>query len=163
MVVLDLDVGDWDGIELARVLRRNLTGVRILATSRRRDPVWLNRLLEVGARGFLPKEQAARHLEEVLGKIAAGQESFPVEVRELQERLKRDPRAFSKILTGREQDILRHLVAGRTSRHMAELLSLSPRSVETFRYRLMRKLGVANAAGLVEFAFRNGLLAADRN
>lgn len=159
LAIVDLDLPDCDGIELVRRLRRGIRGVRLLGRSRREDPVWWNRAMEVGLHGFVGKTDSAEVLREAMSEVAGGSGYFPAAWRELQDRLRRDPRGFSKILTGREQDILRHVVEGRTSRRIAELLGLSPRSVETFRYRLMRKLGVGNAAGLIEYAFRNGLCA----
>lgn len=61
-------------------------------------------------------------------------------------------------LSSREQEILRLVAEGKTSREIAERLSISPKTVDTYRSRLMRKIGVENLAALVKFAIRNGLI-----
>lgn len=61
-------------------------------------------------------------------------------------------------LSSREQEILRLVAEGKTSREIAERLSISPKTVDTYRSRLMRKIGVENLAALVKFAIRHGLI-----
>lgn len=158
LVVLDVDLPHADGIELARRLVRRLRRSRVLALSHRRDPVCLNRLHEIRVHGFVEKDQTLDLVLEAMAEVGFGKTYFTATLCHTRDRLRADPRAFPKILTGREQDILRHVIEGRTSRDIARRLDLSPRTIETFRYRLMRKLEVGNLAGLIEFAFRNGLI-----
>ncbi|MBL9135462.1 MAG: response regulator transcription factor [Verrucomicrobiales bacterium] len=158
LVVVDLQMMGIDGLELIRGLRRELPRVRTLALAATPSPLMLNRAREVGVHGMVERDQSLEVFLEALGEIGEGRRYFAAEHRRTYERLQSDPQSFPKFLTGREQDILRYVVEGRTSKDIAERLDLSPRSVETFRYRLMRKLGVRNLAALIEFAFRSGLM-----
>lgn len=158
LVVVDIDLPQADGIDLARRLVRRVH-TRVLALSQQRDPVCLNRLHEIRVHGFVEKDQPLEIALEAMLEVGSGRTYFTAALCHTRDRLRADPDAFTKILTGREQDILRHVIEGRTSRDIAHRLNLSPRSVETFRYRLMRKLEIGTLAGLIEFAFRRGLIA----
>ncbi len=68
-----------------------------------------------------------------------------------------DPNSL-ETLSSREQEILRLVAEGKTSREIAERLCISPKTVDTYRSRLMRKIGVENLAALVKFAIQNGLI-----
>lgn len=158
LVVIDVQLNSTDAIEFARRLRRHLPEVRILALSNSREPVLLNRIHEIGIHGCIEKDQSIEVFEEAMSEVASGRRYVTAALAQTQQRLRSDPTAFSKVLSGREQDVLRLVAQGRTSRDIADRLALSPRSVETFRYRLMRKLEVRNAAGLIDYAFRHGLV-----
>lgn len=158
LVVLDLSLHDTDGIELARRLRRQLGHAHILALSDSREPVVLNRIHEVGVQGIIEMDQPIEILEEAMSEVASGRRYVTAALTRTRNGLLGDPCAFPKFLSGREQDVLRLVAQGLTSKGIARQLDLSPRTVETFRYRLMRKLGVRNSVGLIDFAFRNGLV-----
>lgn len=162
LVVLDLELARADAIELARSLVRLQPDTRLLALSDASDPVLLNRLDELGVPGFVDKDQPLEILEEAMSEVAGGRSYRTARWTAHQRQLRADPQAFPKFLTGREQDILRLVIRGWTSRAIAGRLDLSPRSVETFRFRLMRKLGVRNVAELMDLAFRTGLLPSRR-
>ena len=147
-----------DGIELARFLRKHLPNTRILALSHLDDPFTLNRLAEAGVHGYVAKDHPWEILEEAMIEVASGREYFPAALRRNQEILRSDPTAFAKILSVREQEILCYVASGWTSRSIASQLNLSPRSVETYRHRILRKLGVKNLAGLIDYAYRNGFV-----
>lgn len=157
LAVIDLQMAGIDALEFVRWLRKEQPRVRVLALSTPPPPLLLNRIREMGVNGLVEKDQPLEVFLEAMGEVGAGRRYFAAEHCRTYERLRMDPQSFPKILTGREQDILRYVVEGWTSRDIAERLELSPRSVETFRYRLMRKLGVRNLAALIEFAFRTGM------
>ncbi len=156
LVVLDIRLPKMDGIELARFLRKHLANIRILALSQLNDPFALNLLAEAGVHGYVAKDHSWEILEEAMIEVASGRDYFPAALRRNQEILQSDPTAFAKILSVREQEILCLVASGWTSSLIASRLNLSPRSVETYRYRIMRKLQIKNLAGLIDYALRNG-------
>src|SRR5438876_896480 len=79
---------------------------------------------------------------------ASGRDYFTAAMWRNRESLRGDPTAFAKVLSDREQEVLCYVASGWTSRSIAGQLTLSPRSVETYRYRIMRKLEIKNLAGL---------------
>jgi DNA-binding NarL/FixJ family response regulator len=119
----------------------------------------LHRLREIGVHGFVEMNQSLEILEEAIFEVASGGTYFTALWSRIQEQLRSDPFAFTKFLSTREQEILRLVATGRTSKAIAAQLGLSLRSVETYRYRMMRKLGIQSLAGLIEFGLRLQLVA----
>lgn len=163
LILQNLELPDGDGIELVRQVLRQQPGGRVIGLCARPDAVQIHRLHEAGGRGLVEFDQSLEILREALEEVAAGRRYFSAAAVRHQNALQRDPRAFTKFLTRREQDVLRQVLEGWTSKDIAQRLHLSPRSVETFRYRLMRKLQVRNVAGLLEFALRHGMLTGSDN
>jgi DNA-binding NarL/FixJ family response regulator len=103
---------------------------RVLALSHWSDPFTQNRLFEVGVHGYVAKDHPWEILEEAMIEVASGRNYFPAALRQNQENLRSDPSAFARILSVREQEILCYVASGETSKSIASLLNLSPRSVD---------------------------------
>jgi DNA-binding NarL/FixJ family response regulator len=161
LVVTDIRLPGIDGIELASCLLKELPRVRILAMSNLKDPFTLNRLCEAGVHGYVAKDEPLEILEEAMLEVASGKNYFTAALCQNRERLRSDPTAFARVLSLREQEILCYVASGLTSKLIAHRLSLSPRSVETYRYRIMKKLDIENVAELIDYAFRNGFVRPD--
>ena len=157
LVVTDVDMPEMDGITMAQRLLKALPEVRILALTNLKDPFTINRLREVGVHGYVEKDQPLDILEEAMRRVASGGHYYTAIVQEVSSQLAQDPVAFSKILSRREQDVVRLVVHGLTSKEIAKTLKLHPRSVETHRYRIMKKLELKNVVDLVAYAERHGL------
>ncbi len=157
LVVTDIDMPEMDGIAMAQALLAALPDVRILALTNLKDPFTINRLREIGIHGYVEKDQPLDILEEAMRTVAEGKHYFTAVVQQVSSQLARDPVAFSKILSRREQDVVRLVVAGMTSKEIAKEMKLNPRSVETHRYRIMKKLELKNVVDLVRYAEKNGL------
>jgi DNA-binding NarL/FixJ family response regulator len=115
--------------------------------------------LEAGASGYLLKDSAAKEIIDAVRAVHAGRRYLCGKVAEVMadnfERLS----AASPLarLSKRERQVLQLVAEGRSSAQIAAALHLSPKSVDTYRSRLMRKLGIGDVAGLVKFAIRHGL------
>ncbi len=157
LVVTGIQLPEFDGIDLARILARELPQTRILLLAERDDPLTLSRVSEIQVHGYVTRDEPWEVLEEAMIEIASGRTYFTAAYCRTQEILKMDSNGFAKILSEREREILCWVASGRTSRMIARRLNLSHRSVETYRYRIMRKLEIENLAGLIDYAFRNGL------
>jgi DNA-binding NarL/FixJ family response regulator len=151
-VISEIDLPRGGGLEFIEYLRRNLPGTRVLVLSHLTDGWTLNRLDELGVPGFVEKGQSLEILQEAAVEVASGHTYFTAAICRIQEKLREDPNAVVRQLNRREQAVLRLVAAGLTSRAIAQQLGLSPRSVETYRYRMMRKLGIERMAGLIRFA-----------
>ena len=91
-------------------------------------------------------------------EIARGKRYLPASFFRIANELTLGNQQAPNVLTRKEQDIIRRVALGQSSRQIANDMQLSQRSVETYRYRIMRKLRVTNSAALVDYAFRNRLL-----
>jgi DNA-binding NarL/FixJ family response regulator len=161
--VLDIGMPQVNGIEATRQICRRCPSVGVVILSMHSTNEYVFRALKAGARGFVIKESAGRELIDAVRTVHAGHRYLSrklsdqliddyVERREAtQEETPLDE------LSKREQQILKHLVEGKTTADMAERLSLSTTTINTYRSRLMRKLDIDDLPSLVKFAIRHGL------
>ena len=119
--------------------------------------------LRDGAWGYLLKESAGEDVIKAVRAVAAGRQFFsrqnPEHLRKSYTQAEQEPRFSLADLTEREQQVLQLLVEGYTNTDIAARLALSPKTVHTYRVRIMDKLQVQTTVGLVRFAIRYGLIA----
>jgi DNA-binding NarL/FixJ family response regulator len=119
--------------------------------------------LQAGVRGYLLKASAGSDVVNAVRVVQAGHRYLSQEIldRVIEDHLGQSEAGEAKgllaRLSPREQEILQLVVEGKTSAEIASILSLSPKTVETYRSHLMQKLGISDVPGLVKFAIRNGL------
>lgn len=157
LLIIDLQLPGMDGLEFLAGARRILPEVRALVLSSLEDSLALTRVRESGAQGYLEKSAGPGELRAALEAVAGGGLSYSTRYRETLGREQAKPDGVGKILSRREQEVLAHVLAGRSSRQAAELIGLSARTVEFHRANLMGKLGAANIAELITNARRQGL------
>lgn len=158
LLVTDVNMPGMSGIELAAFVLRNLPDTRVLALTHLKDSFTLNQLAELGVHGYVEKDQSLEILEEAMVEVASGRVYHTATLCRNQAALRADPNAFSKMLSLREQEILCLVAQGLTSKDIGGRLNLSPRSVATYRYRIMKRLELNSMAALIDFAFRNGFV-----
>ena len=147
---------DGSSSEAMRQLRERLPEMQIVIVTMEENPVFAQRALAAGAIGFVLKDHADEDLPEAIRLAARGEQylsprlALPLD--DMQRAVSEDR------LTVREVEVLRLIALGHTSVEIAHQLHLSPRTVETHRARIHRKLGVATRAELVAYALRRGLL-----
>lgn len=160
VVVMDILMADLNGIEATEQICRELPETRVVVLSMQSSSESILRALRAGARGYLLKESAGRELIQAIHAVHAGHRYLSAKVSDqvvgafLKEEGFRDPLSA---LSRREREVLQLVVEGRTSAQIAETLFLSVKTVETYRSRLMRKLGIRDIPGLIKFAIQHGL------
>lgn len=157
VVIVDLQLPGMDGLSFVRAARQIRPEVRALVLSSLVDPLALTRVRESGVEGYIEKDASPEQLAEALGAVADGRLFYSARFNETLAREGARAQAVGKILSRREQEILTHVLAGRTSREAGDLIGLSARTVEFHRANVMAKLGAANLADLVANARRMGL------
>lgn len=162
VVVLDITMPRLSGIDVVRRIRQELPAARILALTVHDEEEYVLHMVKAGAAGYLVKDSAARELLDAVLALHRGQGYLgPQAARVLTDRYAR-PEAQSidpyGSLTSREREVF-HLVAeGKSTKEIASLLGVSTKTAENHRSRVMEKLGVHNAAELVRYAARKGLI-----
>lgn len=165
VVVLDIAMPELNGIEATRQIHEELpaTAIIVLSMYATREHILL--ALKAGARGYVLKESAGGELIEGIRTVSAGQRYLSAKISAqilddflLQEQANTDLDPLAQ-LTGRERDILQLVVEGKTSAEISKLVALSPKTVETYRSRLMQKLGIRDLPALVKFAIQQGITA----
>ena len=160
VAIVDVAMPQASGIELARRLRVASPDTQLLVLTMHSNPEYVHQALLAGALGYVAKESAGPVLVEAVRAVQAGRrylsESLGSEAlsRYLQRGEESDPLGR---LSAREREVLRHTVEGCTIAETAQRLGLSPKSIETYRSRLMTKLGIEDLPALVKFAIRHGV------
>lgn len=157
VLIVDLQLPGMDGLECVRAARQIRPEARALVLSSLMDPLALTRVRESGVEGYIEKDATPEQLAEALGAVADGRLFYSARFNETLAREGAKAQAVGKILSRREQEVLGHVLAGRTSRETGELIGLSARTVEFHRANIMAKLGADNLAELVVHARRMGL------
>ncbi len=157
LLVVDLQLPGMDGLEFVRAARQARPQARALVLSSLMDPLALTRVKESGVEGYLEKDSRPEMLEEAMTAVAAGRTYFSARFVETLKRENAKAEALGKILSRREQEVLTRVIAGETSREIADRYGIGLRTVEFHRANVMAKLGAANTAELVAQAARMGL------
>jgi DNA-binding NarL/FixJ family response regulator len=151
-----------DGLEVAKRLRAEMPQIKILAVTSMKDLFAVNRVVELELPGYVEKDQPLSVLKEALVAVASGQTYFTKVVREVRRSISSDAKAFPKILSEREQQIIALVASGLPSKNIGLQLGLSTRTVENHRYRIMKRLEIDNLAALIAYAQKNGLSVPNR-
>ena len=160
VVVMDIAMPSLNGIEAARAICEALPETRVLILSMQSSPEHVFRALQSGARGYLLKESAGTELVAAIRAVHAGRRYLSEQINEtvVSDYLSRN-RTNSPLdsLSPRERTLLQLIAEGRTNAEAARQMCLSVKTVETYRSRLMQKLGIGDLATLVKFAIEHGL------
>ncbi len=159
VVILDIAMPELNGIEVARRLSDELPEIRVIILSVYSDLEHVYRALQAGAQGYILKESAGSELVDAVRAVLRGERVFSprIDLAALETYLNERPASPLELLSGREREVLQLTVEGQSSAVIAEKLGLSPKTVETYRSRLMTKLGVGDITELVRFAIRHQL------
>ena len=165
VVIMDLRMSGMDGIEATREIAARPDAPRVLILSMYDDPSFMDLAFAAGAAGYALKRDADTELLLAIRALARGESYLaPSLTTVILKRVRGEGQAESPVeaeLSARELDVLKQLALGHTNRQIAEVLSLSVKTVETYKARVMEKLGVQGRVGLVRYALTHGLLAAE--
>jgi two-component system response regulator NreC len=162
VVLMDISMPTLSGIEATARIKRARPSIQVVGLSMYDDEEYVTRLLQAGASGYVLKRSAATELAAAVRAAHAG-EAFlypSIARRVIDDYLRRlDQAPAAAGLTPREREILGYIVEGRTNREIAELLTLSVKTVENHRTNLMAKLDAHDRGQLIRAAERLGLVA----
>jgi len=159
VVILDVTMPGLNGIDAAEMLREQCPRTRIVILSMHSGSEYVHRAFAAGASAYLMKGSASDEVLAAVQAVHAGgqylsRELVPVNRDDLPGAGKPGP---LESLSVRERQVLQLVVEGHSSSEIAAIVHLSSKSVDTYRSRLMKKLGVSDVTALVKFAVRNGL------
>lgn len=166
VVVLDIAMGELNGLAAAQQIRRESPGTEVLILTMHESETVARKALEAGARGFLVKTDAARLLVGAIEALLRHEPFFTSAVTDLMLAEFLDPdrlaagggAASHRVLTARETEVVQLLAEGRTSKEAASTLGVSVSTVEAHRANVMRKLDLHTIADLVRYAVREGII-----
>ncbi|MBT1689527.1 response regulator [Dawidia soli] len=156
LLILDISMPELNGMEVAREVLNKNPLANIIILSMYDDEEYVSRCLEIGVKGYVVKNESGSELEYAIRSVLQGKNYFSRQAQDVI--FKKYSHAVTKKkqreelirLTPREVEIIRLIAEGLTSQQMADKLFISPRTVETHRANLMKKVGVKNAIELVK-------------
>ncbi len=160
VAIVDIAMPGLNGIEVTRQIHDACAGTQVVILSMYASPESVHQALRAGARGYVLKESAGAEVIEAVRAVHRGLRYVSRRIdadaleRYIHERGADDP---LEMLSTREREVLQLVVEGRTSAEIAAQLGLSPKSVETYRSRMMAKLEIEDLPALVKFAIRHGV------
>ena len=162
VIVMDITLPDIDGVECSRRIRAVWPAARVLALTRHAENGYLVPFLEAGGAGYVRKSAADRDVVAAIRAVARGETYLQAEgIQAIVEAHRAKPtpdQPGPEVLSERERQVLELTARGFTSREIGEQLALSPRTIETYRERIMEKLKLDHRSQLVEYAVQHHLL-----
>jgi DNA-binding NarL/FixJ family response regulator len=163
VAIVDIAMPEMNGLEAVRQIRQSCPATRAVILSMHATSEHIYEALQAGALGYVLKESAGTEVVAAVRAAHAGRRFLSPRIADaVVETFLHGGTAGSGAgplarLSSREREVLQLVAEGKSSAEIAEVLFLSPKTVETYRSRLMQKLGVPNLAGLIRFAVQHGL------
>jgi len=159
VLLLDIDFGRSDGIELCAALSKNKADLQILGLSMHKEGLIIDKMLKAGAKGYILKDYGAEEIEQAVQTVqAGGQFLSPKAHTALQEYKFSSSKEKQVAISKREKDVLALIMEEMTTAEIADQLCISKHTVETHRGNLFLKFEVRNLAGLVKKTIELNLL-----
>jgi DNA-binding NarL/FixJ family response regulator len=157
LALVDVDLPKLDGLELVKRLRVKMPALRLLIMTGRMDPHTIWRTSQSGVHGYLEKTLPPEMLVEAIRTVAKGGVFFSPVFQKVKQEWLSQPEAFQKILSDREQEVLRRVVAGWNDERIARQLDITATTVAVHRKHIRQKLELHNDRELVAYAREWGL------
>ncbi len=165
VVVMDIGMPELNGFEATRQITEACPATRVLILSAHNDDVYVDRVIELGAVGYLVKQTSARYLSEAIRDVAQGKTYFcPLVAKRLHSRQKDslnrkgEAKDNANCLTPRELQVLQLVAEGAANKQITVALSISIKTVEKHRDHIMQKLDIHETAGLTRYAIENCII-----
>lgn len=163
VVIMDIGMPEMDGAQATDFLKHELPQIKVIALTVQEDTGYLGQMLKAGASGYVRKRAAADELINAIRLVAAGGHYLDPELtaRFVTSHLDQPPVESAvkrPALSKREQDVMRSIAWGYTNKEIAAALSISVKTVETYKARLMVKLDLRSRVDIVRYALRQGWL-----
>lgn len=157
VVVMDMAMPELNGIEATREIREANPSIQVVILSMHSTSEHIFQAQRAGALGYVLKEAASTELLEAIRAVHLGRQYLSKNLKETIVEDRHLDKSPLERLTTREREVLQLTVEGKSIAQIASILSLSPKTVATYRTRLMRKLGLNDLVGLIKFAIQHGL------
>ncbi|KZN59161.1 hypothetical protein N473_03120 [Pseudoalteromonas luteoviolacea CPMOR-1] len=156
LAILDIAMGSLCGLTVCERVKQKKLKTRIIFLSMHDDVKIIRRALEIGADGYLSKNEAFATLNQAIKVVSSGKSFISPDIKaELAQHQSSDTH---KTLTNREKQIVSYISQGKSNRQTADILCISVKTVDNHRTKVMKKLGVKKAAELVKYALEERLI-----
>lgn len=163
VLLIDISMPELNGIEVIRRVKPQNPRLHIVVLSIHATKPYVNRALRAGANGYLIKETAGLEVVEAVRAVCRGERYLSERIADMLIASLENNNETSPLdkLTRREREVLQLVAEGKTSHEIGETLGVSSKTVDSYRSRLMSKIGVGDVTGLVKFAIQHGVISLD--
>lgn len=161
VLVMDIGMPILNGLEATRQILQSVKGCKIIILSAYSDDANIEKVIAVGASGYLVKQTSSHNLPEAIRKVHAGETHFSPIISQRVSHLRRNGSTDATLgpgLTLREMEVLQLIAEGNPNKITADILCLSIKTVEKHRQNIMRKTGMHDASGLTRYAISEGII-----
>ena len=165
VVVMDIAMPLLNGFEAARQMLKISPGTKILILSAHEDDEYVDRMIAIGAAGYLIKQSSAENLSQAIREIKKGNMYFSADIAKRLEKKNRPLlgrngvlKKKNSALSSREAEVLQLIAEGKANKEMASELEISIKTVEKHRQQIMEKLDIHDTAGLTRYAISTGMI-----
>jgi len=157
VILMDINLPDMSGIDLCKIIKKTYPGIMVLALSTFNQSIYISKMIENGASGYLLKNSGRHEIIQALRDVASGKTYLSFEAGQALKSLK-SKNSEQPLLTKREKEILGLITEGLTNTQIAERLFISIDTVDSHRKNLYSKLNVRNTVMLMRYAIDNNLI-----
>jgi hypothetical protein len=153
VAILDININPFSGIEATKMIKKLAPGTRVIGVSMHNQPSFAKKMMRNGAMGYVTKNSSKQEMYDAIKSVMDGQKYICAEIQKNitnQMLVDEDDNKLST-LTEREIEIIKLIKNGMTNKEIAEQLFLSPRTVETHRARILKKLDLKNSLSLIKY------------
>ncbi len=161
LLLLDLNMGDKNGLQSVKEINDMYQNISILVLSMYPEEMYALQSIKAGALGYLNKKVISEELIDAINTVASGKTYLSEAVNETLlygESLDKEEKSPSELLSKREYEVLSMIASGLSYKEISEKLSLSPKTVSTYRRRILDKLSLENSNQLIHFALQNDII-----
>lgn len=163
VIVMDINMPGMNGIKTTRMVKEEHPDIKVLALTMSSDDSHIRQMVQAGASGYIMKSAGRDELTNAIHDVMAGKHYFSDQATQsiMMDLVKNKGKSSAPDpvhITERELEVLQMIVKEYTNQEIAEKLYISPRTVDAHRRNLLQKTGARNTAGLVKYAFQNGLV-----
>ena len=164
VVIMDISMPDINGIEVTRILKNQWPQIKVIIFSMHSTSEYIYRAFQAGTCGYVLKESIGSELINAIKAVQSNKRylSKSLDDTDLEMNILAAAKSPLTSLSNRERQVLQLVVEGATSASIANRLTLSPKTVETYRSRIMEKLGLHDIPSLVKFAIQHGLTSVEQ-
>ena len=158
VLLLDISLPSGSGLELLEEVKTQFPAIKCIMLTMHEERQYVMQSLKKGADGYLLKEADETELKEAIRQVYAGKKYFKNKISDLIVESISSPSSIAGLLTEREVVIVKMVAEGKITKEIADILCVSVRTVETYRSRIIKKLGVSNTAEMVRLAYKHKLI-----
>ena len=158
VIIVDISMPKLNGLEAVRQIKKEGSESRVIFLTMHPDITYATSALDAGALGYVLKHSAHSELLQAVEKVLLGKRFITERIAEELENVPHTRRDPIRKLTARQREVLQLLAEGKTAKEVADILFISPRTVEFHKYRIMEELGMSSSAELVQYSIKQGII-----